>query len=139
MLKMRAPLHTPLDNILQALISLILGARPFWPQEFYQKYGTKAIVQGQHGHTKHTGLVCTLYLTIALLIIFSSFGRYDQKNTVCCNSYFLRHSGTKQKRGRLFVAINHTQFWGHYGNDTCVSRGIHSKCHVAVMDFKPQY
>ena len=48
----------------QALNSLILGARPFWPHDLCQKYGTKAIVKGHQGHTKQTGFVCVLYLTI---------------------------------------------------------------------------
>ena len=42
---------------MQALNSLILGARPFWPQGFCQKYDTKAVVQGHQGHTKYTGFV----------------------------------------------------------------------------------
>ena len=29
---------------------------------------------------------------------------------------FLRHGGTKQKRGRPLVAVNCTQFWGCYSN-----------------------
>ena len=40
---------------------LILGARPLWPQDFCQKYGTKAIVKGCQGHSKHTGFVCFLF------------------------------------------------------------------------------
>ena len=47
-----------------ALNSLVLGAQPFWPQDFYQKYGTKAIVKGHQYHTKHTGFACVLYLSI---------------------------------------------------------------------------
>ena len=48
----------------QALNSFILEAQPFWPQDFSQKYGTKAIVKGHQGHTKRTGFVFVLYLPI---------------------------------------------------------------------------
>ena len=55
---------------IQSLNSLTLGARPFWPQDFNQKYGTKAFVQGHQGHTKHKGIVCVLYLNDYHLNIF---------------------------------------------------------------------
>ena len=56
--------HSIVLYLMQPLNSLILGAQPFWPQDFCQKYGTKAIVKGHQGHTKHTGFVCVLDITI---------------------------------------------------------------------------
>ena len=78
-------------------------------------------------------LICSLF-DCHLNIIWSLSTHLGDinRNTICFNTYFLRHGGTKQKRGRPLVAVNCTQFWGHYGND----QGIHGKCRVTFVEFK---
>ena len=47
------------------------------------------------------------------------------ENTPCFNTYFFHLLGK--------ASVNCTQFWGNYGNGY---KGIHDKCHMAVVELK---